>query len=263
MQKNFEQWPLGKIPSELQRIELEQVKDLGYKYNDARELVNIFEETIANFCGSKYAVSIDNCTDAIMLCLEYIKLCDGLFFARNGITIPSRVYPSVPMEICKSGFKINFENKDWSGIYRLDPFRLYDAAVRFTKNMYIKDSFMCLSFQLKKRLCIGKGGMILLDNKDMYDWLIKARYQGRDLTVSQWDDEYSMLGWNAYMTPEDAARGLIIFHYLIKQNPSGLFSDTANQDNYADMSQKKIFQPYIVPNLRETMDIFKNEKTGN
>lgn len=244
MQKNFEQWPLGKIPPELQRVELEQAKDLGYKYNDARELVNIFEETIAKFTGAKYAVSIDNCTDAIMLCLEYYALLG--IIDNDIISIPSRVYPSVPMEICKANFNIKFKDEDWSGIYELEPWGIYDAAVRFTKDMYIPETAMCLSFQLKKRLCIGKGGMILLDNKDAYDWFVKARYQGRDLTVSQWDDEYSMLGWNAYMTPEDAARGLIIFNYLMKQNPSGVFPDTANQDSYADMSKKKIFQEFIV-----------------
>lgn len=258
MQKNFESWPLGKIPPELQRIELEQAKKLGYKYNDARELVNIFEETIAKFTGSKYCVSVDNCTDAIMLCLEYYKqtylrgqtINEKSWWTGNPwditITIPKCVYPSIPMEICKSGFKINFEDINWSGIYQLKPFNLYDAAVRFTKDMYIQDSVMCISHQLKKRLCIGKGATILLNDKNMYNWLIKARYQGRDLTVSQWDDEYSILGWNCYLTPEDCARGLIIFDYLTKQNPSGVFPDTATQDNYADMSKKKIFQSHLL-----------------
>lgn len=257
MNKNFEQWPLGKIPKELQRIELEQVKELGYRYDDARELVNIFEETIAKYCGSKYAISVDNCTDAIYLCLKYYEnnCSENVYGYVDYIQIPSRVYPSVPMSIIQATYNIKFINENWNGIYQLKPYPLYDAATRFTKDMYIKDSIMCLSFQLKKRLPIGKGGIILLNDKCMYNWLIKARYQGRDLTVSQWDDEYSMLGWNAYMTPEDAARGLIIFDYLIKQNPSGIFPDTATQDNYADMSKKKIFQPYIVKGDLDMNDI--------
>ena len=259
MQKNFEQWPLGKIPKELQRVELEQVKNLGYHYEDARDLVGIFEEKIANFCGAPYAVSVDNCTDAIMLCLNYYKqkflrgqlINDNNWWTGNPwdiiIEIPTRVYPSIPMEICKAGFKIKFEDINWSGIYQLKPFDLYDAAVRFTKNMYIKDSVMCVSGQLKKRLCVGKFGFILLNDKNMYDWLIKARYQGRDLKFSQWEDPLdSILGWNCYASPEDCARALIIFDYLLKQNPSGIFPDTANQDNYSDMSKKKVFQPYIV-----------------
>ena len=28
------------------------------------KIVKMFEETVADYCGSKYAVSTDNCTDA-------------------------------------------------------------------------------------------------------------------------------------------------------------------------------------------------------
>lgn len=252
MNKNFEQWPLGRIPEHLQRVELKEVKKLGYQYNDARELVEIFEDTIADFTGAKYAVAVDNCTDAIFLVLDYYNFLE---YSPNAgeisapppsyVEIPSRIYPSVPMALIQNGFKIKFVDQPWSGIYQLKPYNLFDSATRFTKDMYIKDSIMCLSFQLKKRLFIGKGGMILLNDKKMYDWLIRARYQGRDLTVSQWDDEYSVLGYNMYMTPEDAARGLIIFNWLMQRNPSGVFEDTATQDNYADMSKKKIFSKYL------------------
>ena len=41
--------------------------------------------------------------------------------------------------------------------------------------MYIGgDNFQTLSFQIKKRLPIGRGGMILTDDKK-YDWLVKAK----------------------------------------------------------------------------------------
>ena len=42
---------------------------------------------------------------------------------------------------------------------------IIDAAVYWKENCYIPNSFMCLSFQFQKHLNIGKGGMILTDDK--------------------------------------------------------------------------------------------------
>ena len=44
----------------------------GYKVQDPWEIVDIFEKKLANFAGSKYAVSVDNCTDGMFLCLKYL-----------------------------------------------------------------------------------------------------------------------------------------------------------------------------------------------
>ena len=40
----YNSWPLGKIPKELQRPELEQIKELGYNWNDPREVIDMFEK---------------------------------------------------------------------------------------------------------------------------------------------------------------------------------------------------------------------------
>ena len=44
--------------------------------------VQVFEKKIAKYAGSKYAVSVDCCSDALYLCLKYespeIKLSDSL-----------------------------------------------------------------------------------------------------------------------------------------------------------------------------------------
>ncbi len=45
--------------------------------------------------------------------------------------------------------------------------------------MYIPKSYMALSFHIKKQLPIGKGGMVLTDDKKAYEWFKKARYEGR------------------------------------------------------------------------------------
>jgi len=41
-----------------------------------------------------------------------------------------------------------------------------DAAVLWKKDSYIPGTFMSLSFQYQKHLSLGRGGMILTDNKE-------------------------------------------------------------------------------------------------
>ena len=73
MKNNYNPWPIGKVPKELQRPELDKLKELGYHWDDPRDVVTMFEEKVAAFAGSKYAVSIDCCSHGLFLSLEYLK----------------------------------------------------------------------------------------------------------------------------------------------------------------------------------------------
>ena len=192
--------------------------------------MTIFENKIAEYAGSKYAVAVDSCTDALFLSLKYIK-------ANDTITFPSRTYVSAPMAAVLAGCNIEFKDYEWSGLYRLDPYPVIDSAVRFTKDMYVKDTLQCLSFQIKKRLPIGKGGMILTDSQEAEKWLRLASFEGRDLSVPYDQDEFDMIGWNMYMTPEDAARGILLFDQLATHNP-----DSCTHKDYHDLTTKEIFK---------------------
>ena len=99
-----------------------------------------------------------------------------------------------------------------------------------------KDLIEVLSFQIKKRIPIGKGGMILTNDLAATEWLRKARYDGRDLTIPYPDNKYEILGWHYYMTPEDAARGILLMDSTPEINP-----DIANWENYPDLSSQRIF----------------------
>ena len=55
---HYNPWPIGKVPKELQRPELDKIKEMGYLWNDPRDVVDMFEKKVAEFSGSKYAVSI-------------------------------------------------------------------------------------------------------------------------------------------------------------------------------------------------------------
>ena len=172
---------------------------------DAFRVVDQFEEAVANFAGSKYAVAVDSCTNALFLSLMYVKQTS--ISLPTHITIPKRTYVSVPSAIIHAGFAVTFEDMSWSGIYQLKPLAIYDGAMRFQRNMYIKDSLHCLSFHMKKHIKIGRGGMILTDNKDAVEWLKLARFNGRN-PVYHDNDTFKLIGWNMYMPSYDAARGL-------------------------------------------------------
>lgn len=143
-------------------------------------------------------------------------------------------YVSVPMQIFHAGNKVEFEDLNWSGVYQLKGSRVWDGAVRWTKNMYVGlDALQVVSFQLKKRIPIGKGGVILTDDLEAYKWLKLASYDGRDLTTPYTEENHvKMIGYHMYMTPEDAARGII----LMDQTPE-INEDTGNSLTYVDVSQ--------------------------
>ena len=224
----YKQWPLGQLPSELQRPELNQLKDRGYSFGNPTEVVDIFEKKVADFCGSKYAVAVDCCSNAIFLILKYIN-------NHQKVKIPYFTYASVPMKILHAGYEFEFVDKKWSGTYKLDPLDVWDFAGRWTKGMY-EGGYAALSFQIKKRLPIGRGGMILCDDYESYTWFKKACYDGRDLEKNYMEDDIEMLGWHMYMTPEDAARGIILM-----DNISEINDDSHSHMSYKDLRLNKVF----------------------
>jgi dTDP-4-amino-4,6-dideoxygalactose transaminase len=188
----------------------------------------MFEEEVAEYTGAPFAVAVDSCTNALFLSCKYLDVKE--------VTIPKRTYLSVPMSIMHSGGEVVFEDKDWQGIYQLKPYPIYDSAKRFTSDMYIPGTFMCLSFHIKKQLAISKGGMILTDNYKAVEWFRKARYEGRG-EVNYKDDMIDMLGWNMYMTPQQAAHGLALMQNYPKDAP-----DLEENNGYRDLTEFPVFK---------------------
>lgn len=226
----YNPWPIGRIPKEYLRPELEEVRKY-YEYDDARELIDIFERKVALFAGSKYGVSTDCCTHAIELSLR-LKAELGEIAYGDTVIIPQFTYVSLPMTLRKLGLNFKFSDLKWEGLYKLDApgiTSVVDGAVRWTKGMYIYGSLHCLSFQIKKRIPIGRGGMILTDNKDYYEWLKLARYDGRDMDTRYTDKEHiKSYGYHYYMTPEDAARGLILMEQIKEEGDTGFWNNYPN-----------------------------------
>tara|TARA_B100000287_G_scaffold435165_1_gene502203 strand:- start:1671 stop:2267 length:597 start_codon:yes stop_codon:yes gene_type:complete len=189
-----------------------------------------FEQALAEYTGAKYVAAVDSCSNAIFLCLKYLDVKD------QEITIPSHTYMSVPCQIIHAGARVKFKksSKLLSGAYRLSPTPVWDSALRFSKKMYRKGQLMCLSFSgPNKILKLGKGGAILTDDLKAYEWFKKARYHGRN-PIDHLTDNFSMLGWNMYMTPETAARGLVLM--------SGMKKNLDVTQEYQDLSKFKVYK---------------------
>jgi len=207
------------------------------KRRNPYEVVRMFEETVAAYTGAPYAVSVDSCTNALFLCCKYYQSTQE---HPKTITIPSKTYLSVPQSIIHAGFEPIFDTSKnlWSGVYQLEPLPIYDSAKRLTSDMYISGTHMCLSFHIKKTLKMGKGGMVITDDPELVKWLKMARYEGRSEKLYH-EDDITMLGWNMYMTPQEAAHGLALMQNYVEEVP-----DLGEDYGYRDLTEFTVFKQY-------------------
>ena len=176
---------------------MKQVKDL--------------EDNVAKFFGAKYAVAVDSCTHGLELCLRMQNIKE--------LCVPKRRYISVPFLANKLGIPLKSKEESWQDYYFIEGTNIADAAVLWRKGSYIPNTFMCLSFQFQKHLSLGRGGMILTDNKQAAEDLKKMSYDGRLPDVPWRDQDISSFGYHYYMTPETAQIGLDKLEEAINSKP--------------------------------------------
>jgi dTDP-4-amino-4,6-dideoxygalactose transaminase len=206
------------------------------------DITNEFEKRLSEYTGAPYVVTVDNQSNALFLALYYEKhIKDSI--TSEFITIPARTYPSVPCEIIHAGLKVKFkpvQGKTLKGSYQLEGSNVWDSALSFTTDMYKPNTHMCISFTGPyKHFKLSKGGAILTDDYDAYLWFKRARYSGRR-ECSYHDDHFDMIGWNFYMMPELAARGLLLMNQFYSTD--GL--PKQNQDlelPYPDLSKFEVY----------------------
>jgi len=197
-------------------------------------VVEELEKRIAEWAGAPYGVAVESGSAAIFLSLMWHKNKYGHI---GTVTIPSRTYPSVPCSIIHARGKVGFDDIDWAGEYELWPLKIWDSALRFRKGMY-HGGMQCISGHIKKRLNVGRMGMILLDDKDAYEWLKRARFDGRNPVPLQ-EDNLTQLGWNLYLSPPDAARAIQIFEVLRDKDLPDL---PVAEQKYSDLSLFDIYK---------------------
>jgi len=164
------------------------------------DIIENFENEIANFFGAPHATAVDCCTHGLELCLRYKKI--------KHFSVPKRTYISVPFLAKKLNIEFDWKDEDWQDYYYLGGTNIIDAAVLWEQNSYIPGTLMCVSFQFRKHLSLGRGGMILLDNKNIALDLKKMSYDGRLPDMPWREQNIKSIGYHYYMTPETAEKGL-------------------------------------------------------
>jgi len=213
---------------------ISQLINKGYTINDPWDAVTIFENKLAKYAGSKYAICTDSCSNALFLCLKYLNITNKI------IEIPKNTYASTPMQCIHAGNKIRFTDLNWSGYYFLGNTPIVDAATRFKKSMYIEDTYFCVSFHHRKTLKIGRGGAIFTNDDKFNNWARPMIYDGRHKYVMHIDDTYECIGYHMMMTPEEAAIGLLKLETIQDENP-----DTGSNLTYKDLTKESVFLPYL------------------
>ena len=97
------------------------------------ELVSQFENKVADFFGSPYAIAVDSCTHGIELCLRY----EGF----SKITVPTRTYISIPFLSNKLNIDMEWSEDKWQDYYYLGNTNIIDAAVLWKKDSYIPKTY--------------------------------------------------------------------------------------------------------------------------
>ena len=192
------------------------------------ETVKEFENKVAEFFGAPYAVAVDSCTHGIELSLRYENI--------KKITVPKRTYISIPFLANKLNIDLEWKDEVWTNYYYLTN-NIIDAAVLWKKNSYIPNTFMSVSFQFQKHLSLGRGGIILCDNKEDATQLKKMSYDGRDPNVPWREQDIGTYGYHYYLTPEIAQLGLDKLQDAINTTPKQWIVT-----DWPDLTQMKIFK---------------------
>ncbi len=206
--------------------------------NGIYKVTEDFEKALGDYTGAPYVVTVDNQSNALFLSMMYENV------KGKELTIPSRTYPSVPCEIIHAGAKVKFrpvKGKTIKGAYQLEGSNVWDSALRFTADMYIPGTHMCVSFTGPyKHFKLSKGGAILTGNYEASLWFKRARYSGRR-ECSYHDDHFDMLGWNFYMMPELAARGLLLMSQFYNTDGTKKHNEDLELP-YPDLSKFDIYK---------------------
>lgn len=192
-------------------------------------VVTEFEKQIAKYFNAPYAIAVDSCTHGVELCLRYTWA--------HTMNVPKNTYLSIPFLSKKLNISLKWKFEDWKDFYYITD-KVIDAAVLWKENSYIPNTYMNLSFQYQKHLSLGRGGMILTDNKEAAKTLKKMSYDGRLPNIPWRDQNIDTLGYHYYMTPETAQLG-------IDKLPQAKIT-TPRQwtiNDWPDLTQMSIFKP--------------------
>lgn len=196
------------------------------------QITRDFEAALCDYTGARYAVTTTSCTMALLMAAAW-------FCHQRGpqvVSVPAKTYCSVPMSVLHAGHIVEFRDDDWQGEYRLDPLPLWDSARRFHADMFRAGEMQCLSLHVSKHLGLEQGGVILHDDDEADAWLRRLRFDGRTEGVPATEDNFTMLGLHAYLSPTVSALGLWKLSHEFPRDNADL-----PKPEYPDLSKFPVF----------------------
>lgn len=246
-----------------------------------------FEKKFANFTKSKYCISTNNGTDAIIIALKSLGVTKGdevitvanTFYATVGAIVACGAKPVLvdcderfQIDIAKIEEKISKKTKviipvHWAGASP-EMNKIIEISKKY-KIHIVEDACMGIGglvnnkspgtfgilgafsmHPLKSLNVMGDGGMIVTNNKKIYKWILKYRNHGM---VNR--DKIDFWGVNARIQPLQAIVALNqikkIKKTIIKRN-----NNAKLMDKYLKSLYPKIILPRRIKNHRETFSLY-------
>ena len=249
--------------------------------------VEKFEKEFAKYVKSKYCISTNNGTDALILCLKALGVKKGdevitvsnTFYATAGAIVACGAKPV--LVDCDDRYQINLKQIEkkitkktkviipvhWGGASP-DMFKVLKIAKKF-KVKIVEDACMGIGAKIKGKSpgtfgevnafsmhplkslnVMGDGGMVTTNNKKIYDWLSKYRNHGM---INR--DEIKFWGVNNRLQPLQAVVALEglkkISNVVEKRNKNA---------NIMDNLLSNLYPNVVIPNrpkgFRETFALY-------
>lgn len=210
-----------------------------------RDDVERFEKRLARYCGTKYAVAVNSCTDALFLALKALKIGVG-----DEVLVPSRTFVATPQVIVQAGATPVFYDLDCKakitektkaiipvhieGTFGANMKKLVKECKKYKVHI-IEDAAQalgatqdgkkagsfgiagCFSFYPAKTLgCFGDGGGLVTNDKKLYEWVKGARNHFSKYVRSGEREFLPEWGFNSRMDNLQAAILNVKFKYYNK-----------------------------------------------
>ena len=163
------------------------------------EIVDEFEQKIADFVGAKYACGVSSATNALFL---------ALLNKEETITIPSIIPPVVCNAIITSGNNVAFrDDVKWVGdsytLHQFEDYKIIDSAQKIVKNQFKQEAnpedLMIFSFYPTKPIGSFDGGLIVSDDKKKIEWFKILTKNGMEFYHQSWRRKAIVPGYKMYL----------------------------------------------------------------
>lgn len=147
-------------------------------YKQGEKVVEL-EREFASYVGSKYAVAVSSCTNALFLCMAYHR--------PNEVEIPAITFASVANVVLQNHADLKLKDRVYVGkSYPIEIKNVIDEKVTIIDSAHdisrgcFKGKTSCYSFYPTKQINGLEGGMIATNDKQLAEYAKRMRDHGKE-----------------------------------------------------------------------------------